>query len=217
MKLIVGLGNPGKDYAGTRHNIGFELVDALAAAHGIKVDQKRDRALVGRGNIAGQTVLLAKPQTFMNDSGVAVAALARRENIALSDLLVIVDDTHLPPGKLRFRAQGSSGGHNGLKSIASHLATQEWARLRIGVGEAPPGVQIDWVLGRYSRRGPQDHGRGLDRGHRRGRGMAREGIATAMNRYNADGSSSAPAATPRRPNTSAASEETPTSPPPSPL
>jgi len=217
MKLIVGLGNPGKDYAGTRHNIGFELVDALAAAHGIKVDQKRDRALVGRGNLAGQTVLLAKPQTFMNDSGVAVAALARRENIALSDLLVIVDDTHLPPGKLRFRAQGSSGGHNGLKSIASHLATQEWARLRIGVGEAPPGVQIDWVLGRYSRGDRKIMDEALIEAIGAVEVWLREGIATAMNRYNADGSSSAPATTPRRPTTSPASEETPTSPPPSPL
>ncbi len=151
MKLIVGLGNPGKEYAGTRHNIGFEVVDALASAHKITVDQKRDRALVGRGTIAGETILLVKPQTFMNDSGVSVAALLRREVLPLSELLVVTDDTHLPPGKPRFRPKGSSGGHNGLKSIASHLATQEWARLRIGVGEAPPGLQVDWVLGHYSR------------------------------------------------------------------
>lgn len=186
MKLIVGLGNPGKEYVGTRHNIGWELVDALASANKITVDQKRDRALVGRGTIAGETVLLAKPQTFMNDSGVSVAALLRREVAPVSDLLVLVDDTHLPPGRLRFRAQGSSGGHNGLKSIASHLATQEWARLRIGVGEAPPGLQVDWVLGRYNKADRKLMDDVLITAMGAVEVWLREGVQAAMNRYNGD-------------------------------
>ena len=150
MKMIVGLGNPGKEYEGTRHNVGFALIDALSSAHRIPVGQRLARARVGRGVIAGSPVLLVKPQTFMNLSGEAVAALIRREGVSLQDLLVVVDDVHLPPGRLRLRARGSSGGHNGLKSIAGALATQEWARLRLGVGEAPPGNQIDWVLSRFS-------------------------------------------------------------------
>jgi PTH1 family peptidyl-tRNA hydrolase len=207
MRIIVGLGNPGKDYVGTRHNIGFELIDTLATAHRIKVDQKRDRALVGPGTIAGQAVLLVKPQTFMNDSGVSVAALLRRENVPLSNLLVIVDDTHLSVGKLRFRAQGSSGGHNGLKSIASHLATQEWARLRIGVGEAPPGTQIEWVLGRYSRGERKIMDEALIEAIGAVEVWLQEGIATAMNRYNGDGATTP--ASPLRALTSMPSESHP--------
>jgi PTH1 family peptidyl-tRNA hydrolase len=151
MKLIVGLGNLGREYEGTRHNVGFELIDSLAARHSVKLDQRAARALFGRGNIAGEPVLLVKPQTFMNLSGEAVSALLAREDATPADLLVICDDIHLPVGKLRLRGKGSSGGQNGLKSIAAHLATQEWARLRIGVGEPPPGLQVEWVLGRFAR------------------------------------------------------------------
>src|SRR4051812_35587365 len=114
MKVIVGLGNPGKDYAGTRHNIGFELVDALAAANGIQVNQRLYRSLVGRGLIAWQKVILVKPQTFMNLSGEAVAHLVQREPLPLDSLLVVSDDIHLPVGRIRLRARGSSGGQNGL-------------------------------------------------------------------------------------------------------
>ena len=133
VKLIIGLGNPGKEYAGTRHNIGFNLIDTLASAHKINVDQRVPgvRALVGRGVIADQSVLLVKPQTFMNLSGEAVAPLMRREAVALADILVLSDDIHLPVGKLRLRSKGSAGGQNGLKNIAATLATQEWARMRL--------------------------------------------------------------------------------------
>ncbi|MBC7807622.1 MAG: aminoacyl-tRNA hydrolase [Akkermansiaceae bacterium] len=163
MKLIVGLGNPGADYEGTRHNVGFELVDRLASAHGITLDEriKGVRALVGRGRIAEEPVLLVKPLTYMNVSGEAVLALAKRElvekgeenteRLAVENILVICDDIHLPVGKVRLRAQGSSGGQNGLKSVASQLATQNFARVRIGVGEPPPDSQIEWVLGRFGR------------------------------------------------------------------
>lgn len=151
VKVIVGLGNPGAEYAGTRHNIGFDLVDALATAHIVPLDKTLYRARLGKGVIAGQRVILAKPTTFMNESGVSVRQMLQKEEIPLENLLVICDDIHLPVGKIRLRAKGSSGGQNGLKSIANQLATQEWARLRIGVGEPPPGLQVEWVLGRFSK------------------------------------------------------------------
>ncbi len=184
MKMIVGLGNPGKEYAGTRHNVGFDLVDALGAAHKIRVEQRVAKAVVGRGTIGGETVLLVKPQTFMNNSGEAVSSLLRREQIGVENLLVTTDDVHLPIGRLRLRARGSSGGHNGLKSIAAHLATQDWARLRLGVGEPPPGLQIDWVLGRFS---PAER-KQVDDLLIQAMGAAElwltQGIEAAMNRFN---------------------------------
>lgn len=151
LKAIIGLGNPGKDYDGTRHNIGFELVDALASAHQLSVTNRAYKSLTGRGTIAGESVILVKPQTFMNLSGEAVGQLCARENLSPSHLLIVCDDVHLPVGRLRLRGQGSSGGQNGLKSVAAHLGTQDWPRLRIGVGEAPPGLQVDWVLGRFGK------------------------------------------------------------------
>ena len=150
MKLIVGLGNPGTNYDKTRHNIGWDLINALCAAHSIKMDKREHKAVTGKGSIAGHPILLVKPQTFMNLSGEAVGALMRYYDISPGDLLVLSDDIHLPVGKLRIRAKGSSGGQNGLKSVAAHLGTQEWARLRLGVGEPPPGLQVDWVLSRFS-------------------------------------------------------------------
>jgi PTH1 family peptidyl-tRNA hydrolase len=191
MKLIIGLGNPGKEYVGTRHNIGFDLIDTLASAHRIKVDQRLGgvRALVGRGVIAGQPVMLVKPQTFMNLSGDAVGPLLRRENVGLTDFIVLTDDIHLPVGKLRLRAKGSSGGQNGLKSIAATLATQEWARMRLGVGEPPPGLQIDWVLGRFSKSDQKLANEMLILAMGAVEVWLTEGIEAAMNRFNGDGGS----------------------------
>lgn len=146
---MVGLGNPGKEYEGTRHNVGFELIDALAAAHGVKLDNRRDRARTARISIGETTVLLVRPLTFMNLSGESVAAILAKENVAPADLLVICDDIHLPVGRLRMRARGSSGGQNGLKNIAARLESEDWARLRLGVGAPPPGLQVQWVLSRY--------------------------------------------------------------------
>jgi len=185
MKFIVGLGNIGKEYDGTRHNIGFEVIDALASAHKIKLDTKRDRAAMGRGVIAGEAVYLVKPQTFMNLSGEAVSAILRREGATTADLFVICDDIHLPVGKIRLRAQGSSGGQNGLKNIATHLATQEWARLRVGVGEPPPGLQIDWVLSRFGRADRKVMDDVLITAMGAAEVWVAHGIETAMNRFNA--------------------------------
>ncbi len=191
VKLIIGLGNPGKEYAGTRHNIGFNLIDTLASAHKIKVDQRIPgvRALVGRGVIADQSVLLVKPQTFMNLSGEAVAPLMRREAVALADILVLSDDIHLPVGKLRLRSKGSAGGQNGLKNIAATLATQEWARMRLGVGEPPSGLQIEWVLGRFSKSDQKLADEMLILGMGAVEVWLTDGIETAMNRFNGEGGS----------------------------
>ena len=152
MKLIVGLGNPGTTYAKTRHNIGFELVDSLAKAHGIALTNRRDKALTGRGLIMGQAVMLVKPQTYMNLSGDAVSAIAQKESIEHSEILVLCDDINLPPGRMRLRGSGSAGGQNGLKDLIAKLEGEDFPRLRIGVG-APPASgseQINWVLSKFS-------------------------------------------------------------------
>jgi peptidyl-tRNA hydrolase, PTH1 family len=150
MKLIVGLGNPGSQYAANRHNVGYMCINHLARASGIKFDRKQGLARVGLGKIAGREVVLAKPQTYMNVSGEAVALLVKKHKAALDDLIVIHDDMDLPPGKLRLGFNSRSGGHKGIKSIIGLLGSQEFYRVRIGIGH--PGESggddvIDFVLG----------------------------------------------------------------------
>jgi peptidyl-tRNA hydrolase, PTH1 family len=139
MKLIVGLGNPGRSYVNNRHNAGFKCVDLFAREHGISLTQRGARSKLGTGEVADTRIVLAKPQTFMNLSGEAVAALVRRYHLSSQDILVIYDDLDLPLGKIRIREKGSSGGHNGLKSIISHLGTQDFPRIRVGIGLAEGG------------------------------------------------------------------------------
>ncbi len=150
MKLLVGLGNPGKRYDGTRHNIGFVVIDRLAAAPGIGSFQDRFDAEVAEWHEAGDKILLMKPQTFMNLSGRAVREAVDFYQIDQKDLLVICDDMALPLGKLRFRARGTHGGHNGLRDIQQHLGSTEYSRLRIGV-DVPDGEKdaVDHVLGKF--------------------------------------------------------------------
>jgi PTH1 family peptidyl-tRNA hydrolase len=136
--LVVGLGNPGRKYAQNRHNAGFQCVDRLAEAYHMRFDTKRDKAEVALGRVAGRRVVLAKPQTFMNDSGVSVGALARFYQVEPAHVLVIYDDLDLPLGTLRLRPQGSAGGHRGMLSIVQHLGTRDFPRLRVGIGR-PPG------------------------------------------------------------------------------
>jgi len=197
VRLIIGLGNPGAEYVGTRHNVGFDLVDRLAAAHGIRVDEriKGVRALVGRGRIGDKPVLLAKPLTYMNASGEAVLALARgelagvsaddAESLATGNLFVVCDDIHLPVGKIRLRAQGSSGGQNGLKSVALELGSQNFARLRMGVGEPPADQQIEWVLGKFGRADRAVIDETLITAMGAAEVWVAEGIERAMSRFNA--------------------------------
>lgn len=142
MKWIVGLGNPGDQYAKTRHNVGFMLVDELSQKWGIPLVKEQHRALIGEGVIDGQKVLLVKPMTYMNLSGEAVGALYRWYKAPLDTLLVVYDDMDLPLGMLRLRLQGSAGGHNGMKSIIQHLGTSAFKRLRIGIGRPPAGTEV---------------------------------------------------------------------------
>ena len=134
MKLIAGLGNPGAKYRGTRHNVGFEVLDLLARRHGLTFEAAPADAVQARWRVPEDVVLLVKPLTFMNVSGEAVDALARYYKVALSDLLIVCDDVNLPLGRLRARGTGTEGGHNGLRSVAAQLGTIDYARLRIGVG-----------------------------------------------------------------------------------
>ena len=152
MRLIAGLGNPGSEYVHTRHNIGFEVVENLAGAHDIQMNKTKFNALYGKGVIEGEEVLLVKPLTYMNLSGEAIAPIMNYFKIDLDDLLVIYDDLDLAVGKLRLRLKGSSGGHNGMKSIIQHVGSSDFKRMRVGIGR-PPGRQpvIDYVLKRFSK------------------------------------------------------------------
>lgn len=152
MFIIVGLGNPGKKYENTRHNAGFLAVDALADKYGICISEKKHKALCGTGIIEGHKVVLVKPQTFMNLSGESVRAVMDFYKIdPEEEMLVIFDDISLAPGNLRIRKKGSAGGHNGIKSIIAHAGTQNFMRIKVGVGEKPSGWDLaDYVLGHFS-------------------------------------------------------------------
>lgn len=149
MKVVVGLGNPGSRYTGTRHNVGFAVIDALAASPCRGRFQKRFQAQVAELALDAHKVLLVKPETFMNLCGQSVRQPVDFYQLPLEDLLVVCDDFNLPLGKLRIRARGSHGGHNGLRDIQQHLGTTEYARLRIGVGAPAEGEAVDYVLGRF--------------------------------------------------------------------
>ena len=137
MKLIVGLGNPGPEYELTPHNAGFLAVDRIAEVCGVQIANRRGRALTARAKLAGHDVLLAKPETFMNLSGLSVAALLQELELGVEDLIVLYDELAIPLGTIRIRERGSAGGHNGVKSISGVLGTEEWLRIRIGVGKPP--------------------------------------------------------------------------------
>ena len=152
MYLIVGLGNPTKKYEKTRHNIGFDVMDVLADKYDIEMSQKKGKAVCGSGYIEGQKVILAKPQTFMNLSGDSVEPLLQFYKLDPSEeLIVVYDDISLEPGKLRIRKKGSAGGHNGMKNIIARTGTDQFARVKVGIGEKPEGWDLaDYVLSRFS-------------------------------------------------------------------
>ncbi len=151
MKLVVGLGNPGRRYERTRHNLGFLLLDRIAEARGIRIGDDRCQSLVGRGEWERESLVLAKPQTYMNHSGLAAAALVRRFQVRGANLVVAFDDLDLPFGRLRIRCGGSAGGHRGLGSILQHVADRDFVRLRIGIGRPPAGEDaVEYVLSRFS-------------------------------------------------------------------
>ncbi len=151
MKVVVGLGNPGKEYERDRHNIGFVVVDAFARKHGFEFRRRKFRSTLAEGRFGSEKLLLSKPLTFMNLSGEAVAPLAAFYKLPSESLLVVADDLDIPLGEIRLRPKGGSGGHNGLKSIIDHLGTREFPRLRIGIGRPPAGVDpADYVLQPFS-------------------------------------------------------------------
>jgi PTH1 family peptidyl-tRNA hydrolase len=151
MKLIFGLGNPGRQYARTRHNAGFMVLERLAQRHGLSGAQVKFHAAIVDGRIADQRCMLLQPQTYMNKSGLSVAEAANFYNAPPSDLLVVVDDVALPCGTIRLRAEGSAGGHNGLADIEKSLGTQKFPRLRIGVDGPGQAGQVDYVLGKFTK------------------------------------------------------------------
>jgi len=152
MKLIVGLGNPGKLYDQTRHNIGFEVIDELSDKLNIPLDQSKFKGIYGVGYVNGEKVFLLKPLTYMNLSGESIRAVMDYFDIDVEDLVVIYDDLDLPVGKIRLRQKGSAGGHNGIKSTIAHLGTQDFNRIRIGIDRPTNGMKVsDYVLGRFTK------------------------------------------------------------------
>ena len=151
MKLIVGLGNPGKEYAGTRHNCGFMVIDRLASKLNVDVDQNKFKGLYAKVKYHGEDIILLKPQTYMNLSGESVNAVMNFFKIDKEDLLVIYDDLDMPVGKLRLRKTGSAGGHNGIKNIIAHLNSQDFKRIRVGLDRHKYMNVADYVLSRFSK------------------------------------------------------------------
>ena len=165
MVIIAGLGNPSGKYEGTRHNAGFEVIDRIAEKYNIKVDTKKHLALTGKGVLEGQKAVLVKPQTYMNLSGESIrSAVDFYKADPAGELIVIYDDVNLAPGQLRIREKGSAGGHNGMKNIIACLGTQEFIRIRVGVGEKPPGYDLaDYVLGHFSKAEKEQMEEGFER------------------------------------------------------
>lgn len=183
--LIVGLGNPGRRYAETRHNAGFHVVDRLAVLENLAFDERRNKALLARGRIEGAGVALVKPQTYMNLSGQAVAPLARFYKVPPERILVIYDDLDLPLGVMKLRIKGGSAGHNGMESVIAQLGTKEFPRLRLGI-DRPPGRMAgkDYVLQRYTEAQWQTATEMYERAVEAVRAMLREGLDRAMNQFN---------------------------------
>jgi PTH1 family peptidyl-tRNA hydrolase len=188
MKMIVGLGNPGPRYERNRHNVGFQVVDNLAAAHGLSFDKLQFKARVADGRIQGQRVLLAKPQTYMNGSGEAVQPLAAFYKIEPADILVVFDDLDLPTGKLRLRPFGGAGGQNGMKSIIQRLGTDQFPRLRVGI-DRPPGRMnpADYVLQDFAPAEEEVMVQVREHGANALALWLAEGLAAAMNQFNVIG------------------------------
>lgn len=186
MYIIAGLGNPGREYENTRHNIGFMVIDEAAKKYNISVSEKKHKAFIGKGYIGGQKVILVKPQTFMNLSGESIKDIADYYNIdERTELIVISDDISLAVGAIRIRKRGSAGGHNGLKNIILHLGHDEFHRIRVGVGEKPSQYElVDYVLGHFDK----EDGKLIEESVREAAEaievMITDGADMAMNRYN---------------------------------
>ena len=191
MKLIVGLGNPGPEYAFTPHNAGFLAVDRIAAVCDVQIANRRGRALTARARLAGHDVLLAKPQTYMNESGLSVAARLQEFEVGIEHLIVLYDELAIPLGTLRIRERGSAAGHNGVKSISAMLGTEEWTRIRIGIGRPPleSGRAVkaggkDFLLTPMRKQGLAELDEVLDQAVRVVEAVLTKGVKAAMNQFN---------------------------------
>lgn len=186
MYLIAGLGNPDKKYEHTRHNVGFDVIDELAEKYNISISEKKHKALLGKGVIEGQKVVLAKPQTYMNLSGESIAELVHYYKIdPETEMIVIYDDISFAPGNLRIRQSGSAGGHNGIKNIIKCLGTQEFMRIKVGVGEKPKNWDLaDFVLGHFSKEERENLEDAIGRAMEAVGYMINGDVAKAMNEYN---------------------------------
>jgi PTH1 family peptidyl-tRNA hydrolase len=185
VKLIVGLGNPGKTYERTRHNVGFLVIDRIAAQNRIAIDKRFCDAAVGEGVLEGEKVVLAKPQTYMNRSGAAVADLARKYGIGTEDLVVINDDLDLPFGRIRIRPSGSAAGHRGLLSIMEKLGDAPFQRVRVGIGRPPEGQEaVEYVLESFDASEAERLDEVVQRAAESVNCLVRDGIDRAMASYN---------------------------------
>ncbi|MEE1085860.1 MAG: aminoacyl-tRNA hydrolase [Schaedlerella sp.] len=186
MYIIAGLGNPSKEYEGTRHNAGFQVIDRIADKYNILVDVKKHRALVGKGMVAGQKVILVKPQTYMNLSGESIRSVLDFYKVdEENELIIIYDDISLEPGQIRIRAKGSAGGHNGIKNIIHHLGGQVFPRIKVGVGEKPSKMDLaDYVLGHFSKEEKEQMEEGYEHAVHALELMLTGEISAAMNEYN---------------------------------
>lgn len=189
MKLIVGLGNPGRSYARNRHNVGFICLNHFARAQGIKFDKKKGLARIGTGKVADNELVLARPQTFMNNSGNSLSRLVKKFNINLNDLLVIHDDLDLPPAKIRLSFGSGSGGHKGIDSIIQELGSQDFIRIRVGIGRPDkPEISEDDIIAYVLSDFTPDEKKAIDKIIPQvGEAilcLLTEGLTTAMNRYN---------------------------------
>jgi len=186
MFIIAGLGNPTMQYEKTRHNVGFEVIEVLAGQYNISVEMRKSRAYIGKGIIEGHKVILAKPQTYMNLSGESIRSLVDYYKIDEEEqLLVMYDDVSLPPGQLRIRKKGSAGGHNGMKNIISHLGTDIFPRIKVGVGEKPKGYDLaDYVLGRFVKEEQEIMEEGYKKAAKAAVQIVTGNIDVAMNEFN---------------------------------
>ncbi|MFC1907857.1 aminoacyl-tRNA hydrolase [Chloroflexota bacterium] len=193
MKFIIGLGNPGRDYANNRHNVGFKCLSYFAKKQGIRFDKKQGRARTGTGEVAGSKVVIARPQTYMNLSGQSVSLLVKKFNVSLNDLLVIHDDLDLPLGKIRIRQGGSSGGHKGIESTSAYLESPDFIHIRIGIGrpvknkdstEVNKDEIINYVLSDFTPDEKQAIKKVIPTVNEAILCLLTEGLTAAMNRYN---------------------------------
>ena len=185
MKLVAGLGNPTAQYAHTRHNVGFDVIDELVEQYNIPLDVIKHKGMYGKGRMNGESVILLKPMTYMNLSGESVVQVAKYYKIAPEDIIVIYDDINLDVGRLRIREKGSAGGHNGIKNIIAMLGTEEFPRIRVGVGMKPPRMDlVDYVLSRFSKEEQALMQQGYDRACEALQLMIAGNLSEAMNQYN---------------------------------